>query len=170
MPNPLPARAARRATNPIRVLKPAFLTAFLALSACGSSRSGTVAVHDPWARETTAGLAVSAGYGRIENGTGDALRLIGAETPAAGRIEIHNATTEGGVMRMRPLADGLEIPAGESVELRPGGYHMMLLDLRQPLRRGETVPVTLRFDHCPPVRADFTIRSTAEAAHGGGHD
>lgn len=147
------------------------LAALAALAACGApTPSGTVTVHDGWARETTAGVTVSAGYGRIENGTGAAVRLIGTETPVAGKVEIHNVTTEGGVMRMRPLADGLDIPAGETVELRPGGYHLMLLELRQSLRRGETVPVTLRFDSGPSVRADFTVRSTAEAAHGGGHE
>ena len=152
------------------ILKSTAFVALLALSACGGTPEDAVAVHDGWARETIGGVAVSAGYARIENGTGRAVRLVGAETPAAGRIEIHNVIDDNGVMRMREVAGGLDIPAGGSVALRPGGYHMMLLDLARPLRAGETIPVTLRFDTGDPLQAEFTVRSAAEAAGGHGHE
>lgn len=141
------------------------LAALVALAACGGpTPSGMVAAHDGWARETIAGVTVSAGYARIENGTGQDVRLTGADTPAAGRVEIHTVTDDGGVMRMRPLPEGIEIPAGETVELMPGGYHLMLLDLRRPLRGGERIPVTFRFGTGAPVTASFEVRTAAEAA------
>lgn len=144
------------------------LATLAALAACGGRPpSGMVAVHDGWARETTAGVTISAGYARIENGTGQDVRLTGADTPAAGRVEIHNVTDDGGVMRMRPLPEGIDIPAGETVELEPGGYHLMLLDLRRPLRGGERIPVTFRFVTGAPVTASFEVRTAAQAA--GGH-
>lgn len=147
------------------------LAALAALAACGGRPpSGMVAVHDGWARETIAGVTVSAGYARIANETGQNVRLTGADTPAAGRVEIHNVTQDGGVMRMRPLPDGLDIPAGETVELRPGGYHLMLLDLQRPLRGGERIPVTFRFGTGAPVTASFEVRTAAQAAAGGGHE
>lgn len=151
--------------------KPILLAALAALAACGGRPpSGMVAVHDGWVRETTAGVTVSAGYARIENGTGQNVRLTGADTPAAGRVEIHNVIDDGGVMRMRPLAEGLEVPAGETVELRPGSYHLMLLDLQRPLRGGERIPVTFRFGTNAPVTASFEVRTAAQAAQGGGHE
>ncbi|MDQ8755636.1 copper chaperone PCu(A)C [Sphingosinicella sp. LHD-64] len=145
------------------------LAALAALAACGGRPpSGMVAVHDGWARETTAGVIVSAGYGRIENGTGQDVRMTGADTPVAGRVEIHNVTDDDGVMRMRPLPEGIDIPAGETVELRPGSYHLMLLDLNRPLRGGERIPVTFRFGTGAPVTASFEVRNAAQAAQGGG--
>lgn len=152
-----------------KLLNAAGIASLLALAACGGNTpDGAVRVHDGWARETIGEVAVSAGYGRIENGTGAAVRLVGAETPAAGRIEIHDVIDDNGVMRMREVTGGLDIPAGGSVELRPGGYHMMLLDLARPLRAGETIPVTLRFESGETLAADFAVRSAAEAV--GGHD
>lgn len=146
----------------------ALLAALAALAACGGRPpSGMVAVHDGWARETTTGVTVSAGYARIENGTGQDVRLTGADTPAAGRVEVHTVTDDGGVMRMRPLPDGIDVPAGETVELKPGSYHLMLLDLRRPLRGGERIPVTFRFGADAPVTASFEVRTAAQAA--GGH-
>lgn len=148
-------------------MRKTLLAAALAmLSACSGGPEGAVAVRDPWARETVPGVQVSAGCARIENGTGRALRLTGAETDVAGRVELHNVIMDGGVMRMRPVEVGLDIPAGQTVELRPGGYHIMLLQLRRPLRAGETIPVTLRFEGGETVRADFPVRSAADAAQG----
>lgn len=149
-----------------------FLAPLTALAAaCGApAPQGAVTVQAPWARETTTGVTVSAGYGRIENSTGEDIRLVGAQTPVAGRVELHNVLNEGGVMRMRPVEGGLDIPAGGIVELRPGSYHLMLLELRQPLRAGESVPVTLNFASGPPVQATFQVRSAAQAAGGGGHE
>lgn len=156
-----------RCSKPIIKLS---LACLLPLAACGSQPGGSLAMHDAWARETVAGVPTSAGYGRIENRTSQTVRLVGAETPVAGRIEFHNVITENGVMRMRPLTEGLEVPAGGSVELRPGSYHMMLLELRSPLRSGETLPVTLRFDRGEPLRVAFTVHAASGAPHGGSHE
>ena len=146
--------------------KTVLAAALATLSACSGGPEGAVAVRAPWARETVPGVQVSAAYARIENGTNHAVRLTGAETDVAGRIELHNVTMDGGVMRMRPVAGGIEIPAGQTVELKPGSYHIMLLQLRRPLRAGETIPVTLRFEGAPAIRADVPVRSAAEAAQG----
>ncbi len=102
-----------------QMLKIASVAALVALSACELAPSGKVVVSDAWARETTPGAAVSAGYARIHNGTGGVVRLVGADTPAVGRIEIHTISEDGGIVRMRPLKNGLKIPSGESVELKP---------------------------------------------------
>jgi copper(I)-binding protein len=88
----------------------------------------------------------SAAYMTIENRGSHAIRLSAAATDAAGTVEIHETQMDGGVMRMRPLADGLEVPAGESVVLEPGGYHIMLQNLPRDLLPGEAIALTLVFE------------------------
>jgi copper(I)-binding protein len=90
--------------------------------------------------------SVSAAYMTIENPGNNAVRLIGAATPAAGVVEVHEVTMENDVMRMRPMENGLDIPAGGSVELKPGGYHIMLMQLTRDFVPGEAISLTLTFD------------------------
>ncbi|MCU0968242.1 MAG: copper chaperone PCu(A)C [Rubrivivax sp.] len=108
---------------------------------------GTAAVHaqalsvqDPWVRATVAQQTATGMFARITAPAGG--RLVGASSPVAGVVEIHEMTMDGNVMRMRAIA-GLDLPAGKAVELRPGGHHVMLMDLKQTLKSGDTVPVTL---------------------------
>lgn len=116
-------------------------------------------IRDAWAAPTPGGVDVSAGYFTIANG-GPADRLLSIASPRAGRIEIHEMSMEGSVMRMRKVEGGLAIPAGAIVTLGPGGYHLMFNEVAPPFAAGEQIPVTLTFENAGvrevslPVRAD----------------
>ncbi|GAB4396451.1 MAG: copper chaperone PCu(A)C [Rhodoferax sp.] len=112
---------------------------FLAPAQAGES----VAVSDAWVRATVKGQMAT---GAFMNLTADAdAVLIGAQSPVAGVAQVHEMKMENGVMKMAELKPGLPLPAGKTVALKPGGYHVMLMDLKQPLTKDSTVPVTLRF-------------------------
>jgi copper(I)-binding protein len=102
-----------------------------------------VVVTDPWVRGTVAGQKATGAFMQLKSAT-DA-GLVGAASPVAGIVEVHEMKMEGGMMKMNAV-DRLPLPAGKTVELKPGGYHVMLMDLKQPLKEGETVPVTLTFE------------------------
>lgn len=110
--------------------------AFLALA------QAEVTVTEPWVRGTVSGQKASGAFMGLKSSSD--VRLVGASSPAAKVVEIHEMSTSDGVMRMRAI-EGLPLPAGKSVELKPGGYHVMLIDLVKPLRPGEQVPISLTF-------------------------
>jgi copper(I)-binding protein len=87
-------------------------------------------------------------------------RLIGGSTPAAARVEIHEMSMDGGVMRMRKVPGGLAIPEGQTVTLAPGGYHVMFIGLKAPFATGERIPTTLRFQKAGAVTVDFEVSPT----------
>jgi copper(I)-binding protein len=103
--------------------------------------------------------AVSAAYMVIANNGGASDKLVSASTDAAGVVEIHTVEMTDGVMQMRPLADGLEIPANGSVTLEPGGFHIMLMDLQESLVDGETITLTLTFESGKEIVTDAEIRN-----------
>lgn len=103
--------------------------------------------------------AVSAAYMVIENAGRADDRLVSVSTEVAGVVEIHTVEMQDNVMRMRPLENGLEIPAGEQVSLQPGGYHIMLMQLNQDLAAGETIALTLTFESGKEVTVDAEIRT-----------
>jgi len=115
------------------------IAAGLALLA-GAAMAQTT-VKDPWVRGTVAQQKATGMFAQITSASGG--RLVSASSPVAGIVEIHEMVIESNVMKMRALANGLELPAGKPVDLKPGGYHVMLMDLKQPVKAGETVPVTL---------------------------
>lgn len=130
------------------LLKLTFAAVSLALAAPALAQgagSSTIAVEQPWARATPAGATTGAVYMTVDNKSGSADRLTGASSDVAGKVQIHEMTVVNGVMQMRQLADGLAIPAGGSVALKPGSYHVMLIGLKKPLTAGETFPLTLTF-------------------------
>jgi hypothetical protein len=108
--------------------------------------AGPIRVEHPWAAATPPGAAVGAAYMRVANTGRTPMRLVGASTPAAQRVEIHTMSMEGGVMRMRPVVGGLVVPAGGQVRLAPGGLHLMLIGLKGPLRVEDFVPLSLHFE------------------------
>lgn len=114
-------------------------------AADGTAKIGSLSVEDAWTRATAGGSKVGAGYLTIHNAGSAADTLVSVATSVAGRGEIHDMTMTDGVMRMRRLADGIEIPAGGSVSLKPGGMHLMLMDLKEPLTEGGRVTLTLTF-------------------------
>jgi copper(I)-binding protein len=116
------------------------LAASLLALCCSLPAAAQVEVKEPWVRGTVAQQKATGLFARITSAAGG--RLVAASSPVAGTVEIHEMSMDGNVMRMRPVA-GVDLPAGKTVELKPGGYHLMLLDLKQPLNAGDTVPVTL---------------------------
>ena len=111
--------------------------------AAHAQRSADIDVKSAWARPTVAGQM---GTGAFMNLTSrDGARLLGASSDVAGVVEIHEMAMEGNVMRMRPIRS-LDLPAGGTVELKPGGHHMMLMDLKRPLATGEKIKVELRLE------------------------
>jgi copper(I)-binding protein len=132
---------------------PLLLAAFLATPAF--AQSPTVQVAQPWARATAPGQAVGAAYATLTSPAPD--RLLGVDTPAAGRAEVHSTTMDGTVMRMRPVEGGVALPQGQPVVLAPGGLHIMLMGLKAPLRPGDHVSLTLRFEHAAPITVDAPV-------------
>lgn len=102
-----------------------------------------VEVQSAWARSTVPGQKAGGVFMKLE--AKQALRLVAATSPVAAFGEVHEMRMEDGVMKMRPLKDGLELPAGKAVELKPGGYHVMLMDLKAPLQKDTNIPLTLVF-------------------------
>ena len=124
---------------------PLALLPLLFLLACGPS-GPDVAVSDAWARPAEAGR-VTAVYLRLDNRGGAPDRLLGASTEAARAVELHESVADAqGVVRMRPAAEGLPIPAGATATLEPGGYHLMVVGLARDLRPGDRLPLTLRLE------------------------
>ena len=112
-------------------------------SAVYAQRSGEVEVKSAWARPTVAGQTGTGAFMQLTSRAG--ARVVGASSDVAGVVEIHEMVMDGGVMRMRPLRS-LELPANAAVELKPGGQHMMLMDLKRPLVTGEKIKVDLRLE------------------------
>lgn len=137
----------------------------LAASAC-TGAPPRVAVSDAWCRASPPGAAAAACYVTL-TATGED-RLVGAETVAAARTEIHTMSMAGGVMRMRPL-DGLDLPRGKAVSLRPGGEHLMLISPTAPLQAGDTVTLTLRFRRADPANLQAPVRAAPGADAHAGH-
>src|SRR5258708_37765628 len=113
----------------------------LALLAAAAAAHGQVEARAAWVRGTAPGQTTAGAY--MELTSDRRASLLGAESPAAGSAEIHEMKMEGNVMRMRAVTM-LELPPGKTVELKPGGHHMMLVDLKRPLKKGELVPIRLK--------------------------
>jgi copper(I)-binding protein len=130
-------------------------------------KAGSLRIEQPWTRATPGGAKVAGGYMTITNTGTEPDRLIGGALPRAGRFEVHEMRTENGVMTMRPLAQGLEIKPGATVALAPGGYHVMFMDLKQPLKEGETLTGELRFEKAGTVAVRYTGQSIGATAGSG---
>ncbi|MCH8496999.1 MAG: copper chaperone PCu(A)C [Marinobacter sp.] len=120
-------------------------------------RVGSLEIDHPWSRPTPPGMPVGVGYMVITNHGSDDVRLVAAESPRTETVSIHESFMEGGVMRMQTMADGLLIPAGATVELKPHSYHLMLEGLNAPLKEGERVALTLTFDGAPTAEVELHV-------------
>jgi periplasmic copper chaperone A len=125
-----------------------------------------VSVQAPWARPTVPGQQGGGGFLSLTSAAGD--RLVGGSTPLAERFELHTMAMKGDVMEMRQV-DAIELPAGKTVELKPGGLHVMFIGLKQPLALGSKVPVTLKFEKAGEVKVEFEVMSRPAAAGHGNH-
>ena len=135
------------------------LTIAAALLAALAAQAQT-SVKDAWVRGTVAGQKATGLFGQIMSASGG--KLIAASSPLAGVVEVHEMAMDGNVMKMRAVPS-LELPAGRAVELKPGGYHVMLMDLKQELKPGETVPVTLVIEGAGGKRENVEIKAAVKA-------
>jgi copper(I)-binding protein len=136
------------------------LGAALLLAAFATTGAAQVAVGNPWVRGTVAGQKGTGAFMQLTSLSD--LTLVGAATPAAKIVEIHRMTTDGGVMKMSAVGR-LPLPAGKTVELKPGGYHVMLMDLTQPLREGDTVPMTLTLEDRAGAKQTVEVNAPVRA-------
>ncbi|MCX5581647.1 copper uptake system-associated protein [Kaistia terrae] len=135
---------------------------------------GDIKIGHPWTRATPPSARVGGGYLNLTNHGQTEDRLVGGSSLASGRVEIHTMEVTDGVMKMRALPDGLALPPGETVKLEPGGYHLMLIDLKAPIREGAKIPVTLRFEHAGTVDVELAAGALGAPAmehgdHGAQH-
>ena len=124
---------------------------------------GQVQIEEPWIRATTPGAKVAAGYMTIRNKSAQPERLVGGSSPVAARVETHIHIKDGDVVRMREVK-GYDIPANGVFELKPSGAHLMLVDVKRPLKEGEKVPLLLKFENSGEVKVDFAVRPLAAPA------
>lgn len=132
----------------------------LTLAMASAAWAGDITLDHPWARATPAGAKVGAGYVTLKNTGSAGDNLVAATADVAGRVEIHEMAVVDGVMKMRPVK-ALPIPAGKSVELKPGSYHIMLMELKQPLKAGDKVTGTLTFEKAGTIPVEYAVEATA---------
>ncbi len=119
--------------------------------------AGDLQVRHPWTRATPPGATVAAGYLEVRNSGQQPDRVVGASTPAAERVEFHVQVQEGDVLKMREMKD-FGVPARQRLTLRPGGSHLMLIGLKQPLVKGGRVPLTLRFERAGELQIELEVQ------------
>ena len=146
-------------------------TAFALIASLASAheyKAGSLEIKHPWARATPNGASVAGGYLKIINTGAEPDRLVGGSIVAAGKFEIHEMSMDGGVMKMRPLTKGLEIKPGETVELKPGSYHLMFVGVTQPFEQGKKVKGTLQFEKAGTVEVEYAVEAIGGTPKG--HD
>ena len=124
---------------------------------------GSIKIENGYTRATAPGQQVAGGFLKIEN-KGAADQLISASSPAAGEVQLHEMAMDGNVMRMRQVKD-IALPANGAVELKPGGLHLMFMNIKSPLTVGETVPVKLKFAKAGEVEVRLSVNTTAPMKH-----
>jgi len=140
--------------------------ALLLLTLIASPAMAQVTVVDGWSRATAPGAKIAAGYMTIKNAAKTPDKLLSASSPAAEKVETHVTVKEGDIFRMREVK-GYDIPAGGSFELKPGGAHLMLVNVKAPLKEGDKVPLTLRFERAGQMKAELRVgRLTDTGQHG----
>ena len=131
-------------------------------------KAGDLVITQAWSRATPGGAKIAGGFLTIENKGAAPDRLISGSGDIAGKVEIHEMAMNNGVMTMRPLDKGLVIEPGKSVKLAPGGSHLMLMDLKQPFKQGDKVPVTLEFEKAGKVTLSLDVQGVGAKAPSGG--
>jgi copper(I)-binding protein len=149
----------------------ALLSYFFAASALAEEvKAGDLVITQAWSRATPGGAKIGGGYLTIENKGSAPDRLIGGSADVAGKVQVHEMAMSNGVMTMHPLDNGLTIEPGKTVKLAPGGYHLMLFDLKSPLKQGDKVPLTLEFEKAGKVKLSLDVQGVgAQGPAVGGH-
>jgi copper(I)-binding protein len=145
--------------NRITILLAAAISLLAGAASAEDYTIGTIRIGNPWARATPKGADVAGAYMSISNKGAAPDRLIGGSTPVAGRFEIHRMLMEQGVMKMRPVEGGLEIKPGQTVEFKPGSFHVMLTGLKQPLEKDQRVKATLEFEKAGKVDIEYSVEA-----------
>jgi copper(I)-binding protein len=153
----------------IITLAPLLVVLFAVPARAEDIKAGDLVISQAWSRATPSGAKVAGGYLTIENKGSSPDRLVSGSGDIAGKLEVHEMTTENGVMKMRQLEKGLVIEPGKTVKLAPGGYHLMLFDLKNPLKQGDKVPVTLEFEKAGKVTLSLDVQAVGAQAPGGDH-
>ena len=137
------------------------LTLTFAASAASAHeyKAGSIEIKHPWSRATPKGATVAGGYMKLVNTGTTSDRLIGGSTEVAGKFEIHEMGMDNGVMKMRMLPKGVEIKPGQTVEFKPGSYHLMFVGLKQPFEKGKRVKGTLQFEKAGTVEVEYAIEA-----------
>jgi hypothetical protein len=148
-----------------------FLIAILFVFAVGSIHAhdykvGDLEIAHPWTRATPKGAKVAVGYLRITNKGTASDRLVAATFALSPRAELHETVRVGGTARMRPLKSGLEIKPGATVELKPGGHHIMFMELTKPLERGQRIKGALTFEKAGTIEVEFSVEAVGAPAPG----
>jgi hypothetical protein len=131
-------------------------------------KAGDLVISQAWTRATPGGAKTGGGFVTIENKGSAPDKLIGASADGAGKIEVHEMAMNDGVMKMRPVEGGLTIDPGKTVKLAPGGYHLMMMDLKAPLKQGDKLPLTLQFEKAGKVAVTLDVQGIGAPAPGGG--
>jgi hypothetical protein len=134
----------------------------LAAALISSPAVAQIKIDNAWARATAPGAKIAAGYMVIRNGGATADRLIGVSSPAAEKVETHVTVKDGDVFRMREVK-GYDIPPKGSFELKPGGAHLMFVNIKAPFKEGAKVPLTLRFEHAGEVKTELPVGRLTDA-------
>ena len=126
---------------------------------------GDLEIEKPWARATVAGAAVGGGYLIVRNKGATADRLVGVASPASARVEMHEMAMDKDIMRMRQVK-GVDVPGKSAIEFKPGGNHLMFIELKSQLKPGDKVPVTLRFEKAGEVNTELAVEAmSAGSSH-----
>jgi len=155
------ARFIAKLTAPTLLLVAA-LAAPVALAA--DYKAGAIVISNPWARATPSGATAGAGYFTVTNTGTTPDRLVAATSDAASNADIHEMSMANGVMQMRPLKDGLELKPGATVQLKPGGEHVMMTGLKQPLKQGDHIKGTLTFEKAGKVDIEYDVKAVGAPA------
>jgi copper(I)-binding protein len=147
----------------------AFATVLLAAPVPADEiKAGDLVISQAWSRATPGGAKIGGGYLTIENKGSTPDRLIGGSADVAAKVQVHEMTMDDGVMKMRPVEGGLTIGPGKTIKLAPSGYHLMIMDLKSPLKQGDKVQVTLEFEKAGKVAVTLDVEGIGAQGPGGG--
>jgi periplasmic copper chaperone A len=132
------------------------------------AKAGDLVISQAWSRATPNGAKIGAGYLTIENKGATADKLVGVSGDVSPRIEVHEMSMNNGVMKMRPVDGGLTIDPGKTVKLAPSGYHLMIMDLKSPLKQGDKLPLTLQFEKAGKVAVTLDVQGVGAQGPGAG--
>jgi copper(I)-binding protein len=141
----------------VPILVSALLLAVMSSASGHDYKVGSLKIDHPWSRATPKGASVAGGYMKITNTGATPDRLVGGNTEVAQKFELHQMSMDGGVMKMRELDKGLEIPPGGTIELKPGSFHVMMTGVTRPFVKGERVKASLMFEKAGKVDIEFAV-------------